>query len=129
MQLHGNRSYFIADTVDDALCRRIAEHNIHPTGPLCARGESPVTNECRQLESAVQTAHDVMVQGLIAAGVDQSRRALRVTVPDLAWSWPADDVLVLTFSLPPGSCNQRVAGACQLLMWLFFWLSRPINGR
>ena len=41
--------------------------------------------------------------GLERAGLEQERRALRVRPGGFTWQWEAADVLVLSFSLPPGS--------------------------
>ena len=103
MQLDGSHSYFIAGHVDADLTRRVASQDIHPTGPLHGRGESPVRGACRELEAAVLAAHARWCAGLEAAGLNQERRALRLAVTDLAWQWQAAGELVLTFSLPAGA--------------------------
>ena len=103
MQLHGSHSYFIADTIDADLSGRLATRDIHPTGPLYGRGESPPKGACRELEAGVLAGYTDWCAGLEAAGLQQDRRALRLGVADLAWQWQAPDVLVLTFSLPAGA--------------------------
>jgi len=103
MQLDGSHSFFIADSIDDDLLRRVREHDVHPTGPLCGKGESPVGGECLALESAVLADYGTWLEGLAAAGVRQARRALRVVPDDISWDWQTDDCLQLTFSLPAGS--------------------------
>jgi tRNA pseudouridine13 synthase len=103
MQLNGSHSFFVAEIVDAALRERAAEHDIHPTGPLCGRGTTPVTGECLALETAVIAGYKTLHEGLVAFGLRHERRALRVSVADLAWCWPEDDCLELSFSLPAGS--------------------------
>jgi tRNA pseudouridine13 synthase len=103
MQLDGSHSFFIVDNIDDDLLRRVREHDVHPTGPLCGKGETPVRHECLALESAVLADYGVWLEGLAAAGVRQARRALRVVPADFSWDWPTDESLELTFSLPAGS--------------------------
>lgn len=102
MQLAGSRSFFIVDDIDEALRARVAAMDIHPTGPLHGRGDSPVQGACRELEAVVLAEHEDYRLGLEAAGLRQERRALRLPVPDLRWQWPVPGVLVLEFSLPAG---------------------------
>jgi tRNA pseudouridine13 synthase len=103
MQLDGSHSYFIAEFVDADLSGRVASQDIHPTGPLHGRGESPAQGTCRELETAVLADHVSWCAGLEAAGLKQDRRALRLGVTDLAWQWGPSGELVLTFSLPAGA--------------------------
>jgi tRNA pseudouridine13 synthase len=103
MQLHGSHSYFIAESVDEELLKRIASQDIHPTGPLHGRGESPVRGDCHELESTILAAYASWCEGLEVAGLTQDRRALRLGVSDLAWQWEGTGELVLSFSLPAGA--------------------------
>ena len=83
--------------------RRLQAGDVHPSGPLCGRGEPPVTGACRQLEDDCLAPFDDWVHGLGAARMQQERRSLRVMPRDMAWSWPAGDELLLEFMLPAGS--------------------------
>jgi tRNA pseudouridine13 synthase len=103
MQLAGSHSFFVVDTVDAELLSRLAGHDIHPTGPLHGKGDSPVRGECLALEAAVLADYEALAQGLAAAGLKQERRALRLSVADLHWHWPDDTTLELAFTLPAGS--------------------------
>ena len=103
MQLHGSHSYFIAELLDAELLSRVASQDIHPTGPLHGRGESPVSKDCLELESSVLGAYASWCEGLEQAGLAQDRRALRLGVPELAWQWTDAAELVLKFSLPAGA--------------------------
>lgn len=103
MQLAGSHSYFLVEAIDADLLRRVAEHDIHPTGPLAGQGDSPVQGACRALEAAVLADFETLVSGLAAAGLKQERRALRLSVGDLHWQWPDDTSLELSFTLPAGS--------------------------
>lgn len=102
MQLAGCRSFFIAGTVDAGLSARVESRDIHPTGPLHGKGESPVREACRELESATLSGYGGWLQGLEAAGLGQERRALRLIVSGLEWCWTEGGDLVLAFSLPAG---------------------------
>jgi len=103
MQLQGSHSYFMAESLDADLMSRVASQDVHSTGPLYGRGESPVSNDCLELESTVLGAYASWCEGLEQAGLVQDRRALRLGVSDLAWQWTDAGELVLTFDLPAGA--------------------------
>lgn len=103
MQLQGSHSYFVATVVDAELQQRVAEHDVHPTGPLHGRGSAAVAAEALALETAVLAGYSDWRAGLEAAGLKQERRALRLTLDDLEWAQPAADALCLEFSLPAGA--------------------------
>ena len=103
--LDGSRSVFGPEPFDDALGARLAAFDIHPTGPLWGTGELRTQGAARALESETLADEQSLAlrSGLEAAGMKQERRALRLLPQDMAWTWVADDVLQLTFALPPGS--------------------------
>lgn len=103
--LDGSRSVFGPEPWSDALAQRLAAFDIHPSGALWGAGELRSQGDCRALELQAlegDTAQRLRA-GLEAADLKQERRALRLRPTDLAWQWLADDVLQLSFSLPPGS--------------------------
>ncbi|MBD9367557.1 tRNA pseudouridine(13) synthase TruD [Xanthomonas sp. XNM01] len=115
--LAGSRSVFGPEPWSEALAERLARFDIHPSGPLWGRGELRCQAACAALEAAVLADHIAVAlrDGLERAGLEQERRALRLQVQDLAWTWSADDQLQLTFALPPGSYATVVLaqlGAC-----------------
>jgi len=110
--LDGSRSVFGPEPFDDALAARLAAFDIHPTGPLWGEGELRTTGAVRELELAAVMPAEAGAQaddaaalrkGLEDARMMQERRALRLRPMQMAWEWPAHDVLRLTFELPPGS--------------------------
>lgn len=103
LQLAGSHSFFVAEDVDPELEQRVLSMDVHPTGPLVGAGESPVSGAVRQLESGCLTEQQAWCSGLAKAGLRQERRALRLPVAELAWSWPQSDCLELTFSLTAGA--------------------------
>jgi tRNA pseudouridine13 synthase len=103
LQLQGSHSYFVATAIDAELQQRVADHDVHATGPLHGRGAAPVAGEPLALEKAVLAGYEDWLAGLEAAGLKQERRALRLTVDDLEWRQPAADALCLEFSLPAGA--------------------------
>jgi tRNA pseudouridine13 synthase len=103
MQLEGSHSFFIAAAVDAELTGRVECQDIHPTGPLHGRGETPAQGESRELEQAVLADYTSWCEGLEVAGLKQDRRALRLKAGNLAWQWAQSGELVLEFSLPAGA--------------------------
>lgn len=103
MMLDGSRSFFIAETIDAEIERRLGEFDIHPTGPLYGKGELKSAGEARALEEAVLAPLAFWCEGIAAEGLDQNRRALRLRVTELAWEWPDEATLALSFRLPPGA--------------------------
>jgi len=103
--LDGSRSVFGPEPFDDALAQRLASFDIHPTGPLWGRGEPRTTGDAAQLEADALSDDEALAlrAGLEAEGLKQERRALRLKPADLAWTWREDDVLEMTFALPPGT--------------------------
>ncbi|HEV7166241.1 MAG TPA: tRNA pseudouridine(13) synthase TruD [Gammaproteobacteria bacterium] len=103
LMLDGSHSVFKSDASDTALEGRLAEHDVHPTGPLWGRGEPATAGEARALEDQVVQAHAALAKGLEAAGLAAARRALRLPVRELAWELPDAHTLVLGFFLPAGA--------------------------
>lgn len=96
--LNQSHSYFKADEITDEIKQRMANFDIHSSAILWGKGNL----ELSELEQTVLAEHQVLVDGLIAEGLEQDRRALRVSVPDLTWQFH-ESSLMLEFSLPAGS--------------------------
>jgi tRNA pseudouridine13 synthase len=103
MMLDGSHSVFRAEDIDDEIRERVRLMDIHPTGPLWGKGESPASLACRQIEEAVLEELGSWRTGLAHAGLEQERRALRLKVDGLEWTFQADGSLELRFRLPAGS--------------------------
>jgi len=90
---------------DAQLQSRLEAFDIHPTAPLWGRGELRSAGAARALELAALDDPVLrrLREGLEAAGLRQERRATRLCVRDLSWSWPDPATLRLEFALPPGS--------------------------
>jgi len=107
--LAGSRSWFGPEPFDETLRGRLDRGDIHPSGPLWGRGETPAGGEAGARERAAAEAMPALVDGLVAAGMDQERRPLRLLPQQLGWSWEADDALALRFALPAGCYATVVA--------------------
>lgn len=97
----GSRSFFIAGP-DECNDPRLAELDVHPTGPLWGEGELASQEQTLRDEQQLATTHAPLCTWLERANLQQERRILRLPVRDLTWSFPAEDCLQLQFILPPG---------------------------
>ncbi len=102
VNLAGSASVFQAEVIDDILAGRCSACDVHPTGPLPGRGGKLPAGAAFALEQSVLEPFQPLVERLAAAGVDGSRRALRVPVADLLWNLDGA-VLELSFRLPRGA--------------------------
>ena len=93
----------LPDAADADQQRRVAELDIHPSGPLAGQGGSPAKGEAGEIENRQFEAHRELVDGLAKFGMRQERRALRMRVIDLAWRFPDLRTRELEFSLGTGS--------------------------
>ncbi|MEE4379586.1 MAG: tRNA pseudouridine(13) synthase TruD [Candidatus Competibacteraceae bacterium] len=103
MMLDGSHSVFQITEVDTTIQQRVMDCDIHPTGPLWGRGELLSQNLVLDLEQAVAAEYPVLCQGLLAAGLKQERRALRMRVRDMGLETPDDGSAVISFRLPAGA--------------------------
>jgi tRNA pseudouridine13 synthase len=101
--LAGSHSFFPADPADANLPRRLAQADIHPSGPLWGRGDTPTSATARDLETHVAHAHADLARGLEEAGLRQERRSLRMMVPDLTVEVLDGTTVRVAFMLPRGS--------------------------
>lgn len=103
LQLDGRRAWFIAETSDPDVETRVRQLDVHPTGPLWGRGVLETRDAARALEGFCLAPFGDWCVGLERAGLEQDRRALRVRVQDLTWTWDGSEDLRLCFALPAGS--------------------------
>ncbi len=103
VMLSGTNSHFLAENVDDELTQRLAEGDIHPSAPLWGRGRTAAALIAHEYEQVVLEPYQEILEKMEQIGLDQSRRALRLCVPDLSWRWGDDKTLVLKFTLPVGA--------------------------
>ncbi len=103
LMLAGSHSIFTATEPDDTLRRRVAEFDLHPTGPLWGAGELRSGGPVRDLEETVAATLPVFRDGLAAEGLRQERRALRLAVRDATLEFPDARTAILDFRLPAGA--------------------------
>jgi tRNA pseudouridine13 synthase len=102
VNLDGRGSYFMADEVTAEIEARADALEVHPTGPLWGRGSPACSGDAAALEREVAARHEALVDGLVEAGMDGARRALRLAVRDLEWQKSAG-CLELEFRLCRGA--------------------------
>jgi tRNA pseudouridine13 synthase len=95
-------SIFAVDTVDDELRNRIESLDVHPTGPMWGAGELLVRHRVRELEERIASSLPEPCAVVIAAGMKQERRSLRLAVRDLSWERSPSE-LRIAFRLTKGS--------------------------
>lgn len=100
--LDGRRSFFRSASIDAGLAARCAALDVHPSGPLWGRGESPATGVALEAEAWLSGAEPGLCALLVAEGLEHERRSLRLPVRALEWSVDAR-VLTLAFELPRGT--------------------------
>jgi tRNA pseudouridine13 synthase len=100
--LDAKGSVFPVDIVDDALAARVAALDVHPSGPMWGRGELLSQGRVRDLERRIGGELAEACELVIAAGMNQERRSLRVGVREFGWERVGADV-VLGFWLAKGS--------------------------
>lgn len=100
--LDGKGSVFPVDAVDETLAARVAALDVHPTGPMWGRGELLSQGRVCELEQRVAGELTEPCDLVIAAGMNQERRALRLAVRELGWERQGAHVVV-RFWLTKGS--------------------------
>ncbi|GLQ51400.1 tRNA pseudouridine(13) synthase TruD [Dyella flava] len=107
--LAGSRSWFGPEPFDDTLATRLAQGDIHPSGPLWGQGEPPTTAVAGTLERQVAATFADLAEGVAAARMEQERRPLRLLPKELHWRWLDNETLELSFELPAGAYATVVA--------------------
>lgn len=100
--LNGSNSVFPVAELDATLKQRCADFDIHPSGPLWGVGESRLQGVPAELEAQVITQHPELAAGLLRAGVEHDRRALRIWVRNMTWTLERTQ-LILRFRLHRGA--------------------------
>jgi len=101
--LNGSNRQFADDPEDAELVVRMAQGDIHPSGPLPGKAGHALgpQRDAKLLEDAVMLEYAQWIEGLERMGVDQDRRPLRMVAEDLQWEF-APQSLTLRFSLQSG---------------------------
>jgi tRNA pseudouridine13 synthase len=103
LMLDGSHSIFAIAEPDETIQRRLAEFDLHPTGPLWGAGELRSSGCVQLLEESVAATRPIWRDGLAQAGLQHERRALRLPMRDAGLECLNDHTAVLQFRLPAGS--------------------------
>jgi len=103
--LDGSRSLFtVSEPELESARQRLAEGDIHLTGPLWGDGAPGSEGEVATQESAAARVCEPLAGALAGRRLEADRRALRVLVRDFqVEAQPALAELCLSFTLPPGA--------------------------
>jgi len=101
--INGSHSIFGPEPLSEELRERVEKLEVHPTGPMWGKGDLRTSGAVADCELAVAKSHQALCDGLEAADMKQERRALRIQVDNLRWTWPETDQLECSFTLPPGA--------------------------
>jgi tRNA pseudouridine13 synthase len=104
MLLAGSQRQFMFDAQDQSIATRLARLDIHPSGPLCGRASRALAPQAAAaaVEERALAEWSEWRDGLVGFGLDSDRRALRLAVDDLRWTWQ-EDTLELGFTLTAGA--------------------------
>jgi tRNA pseudouridine13 synthase len=100
--LDGRGSVFPVAELTPDLPDRLAQQELHPTGPMWGAGELMTRGAVLELEQRIGAQLAEACELTSEAGLRQERRSLRLTVRDLTWQMAADAV-ELRFWLRSGS--------------------------
>jgi tRNA pseudouridine13 synthase len=117
VMLDGRRSFFQATEIDDILEARRVEMDVHPSGPLPGRGESPALGAARAVEDTALAPLASLIKLLVDERIDHERRSLRLPVREFEWSFGTDDTLLLQFVLPRGTFATAVLHEVLAAAW------------
>lgn len=108
--LDGSGSIFTSDALDDTLRARLSSGDIHPTGVLWGLDNDKVSGTAALVENDTVQNNPLLAQlamGLEKRDVKAQRRALRLPIEALSWTWDNEETdeksLILSFTLTTGS--------------------------
>lgn len=104
---------------DPSVAERVGAGTIHPTGPLWGKGALPTAGAIAEAEAAAAAVEAGLADGLVRAGVEAQRRALRLLPAAMAWDWVDAATLRVEFALGKG------AYATALLREVLVWQATP----
>lgn len=104
--LDGSGSIFTSEAMDDTLRARLTSGDIHPTGVLWGTGNDKVSGHAAAIEHHTVQNNPLLLKlatGLEKRNVKAQRRALRLPIDALSWTWDDNETLILSFTLTTGS--------------------------
>ncbi|HBC7139147.1 TPA: tRNA pseudouridine(13) synthase TruD [Proteus mirabilis] len=116
MQLHGKRSWFVAEEAELAQTQtRYEEHDIHITAPLPGKGDLGTQVQALIFETDNLADYEALWSLAQQERVDTTRRAINLLPENMSWHWLDDTTVSLSFFLPAGSFATSVVRELILL--------------
>ncbi len=104
--LNNSNSCFV-EPLSDEILQRITQKDLHPSGPLWGRGSLRTEAAALALEKQIASQFEILCEGLERNGLKQERKALRLNIDDLDYTYTQGDeegtLISLSFSLPAGA--------------------------
>ena len=108
-----SRSFFTTESVTDEIRDRTAASEIHPSGVLWGTRPSTASADALEIELDAVSHFRDLADGLEKAGIETSRRPLRVCPSHMTWSIDTEqNLLCLGFTLPSGAYATTILREC-----------------
>ncbi len=101
--LNGTNSCFYDADLSISLQQRIQKKDIHPGLMLFGEDGLNCSGEAWEFEQQILNQYQPLTKGLQTMNMKKAWRSSRLLVTDLQWEWSNDNLLLLTFKLPPGT--------------------------
>jgi tRNA pseudouridine13 synthase len=98
-----SRSFFKPEALTPEIQERLANRDVHPSGPLWGREGSAAVGAAAAVEQAIVEELADYCRGLERFGLEAARRPLRLCPVDLRWEFEEPETLRLGFALPSGA--------------------------
>jgi len=99
--LQGSNSFFAEEILSDEIVERVAQGALQLSAPLVGKGNSSAMSDALAFEHSIITQYPELLEGLIAAGLRQERKALILRPQNFSYEL-AEDSLTVSFYLPSG---------------------------
>jgi len=102
MQLAGSNSIFPIDTVDEVIAQRVQDKDIFPASPLPGKRKTRDKLDTLPLINDMYAEWQAWLDGLERLGLEEAWRSNVLHVANMEYT-QTDNILQLSFTLPPGS--------------------------
>lgn len=100
----GNSKSCFYEALSNDIIARVNQKEIHPTGVLWGRGRSLAQDEVAILENTIAEQFATLCDGLERNGLKQERKALRLSIDDLSYTYDlTENTVTLMFTLVAGA--------------------------
>lgn len=103
LQLHGSKSIFAIEQVDEEIERRIKDRDLFPAAVLWGKGDEKGSGQALDIQQQVLANESELCEALEKQGLERAWRAMVLIPEELQWEWAEPQQLRLSFSLPSGA--------------------------